>query len=324
MFHLLGARRTRLLAQIIAAMLTLGFIFVTQLPNILSADAKGSAVSGLTRLLNSVPAEDSWMWLPARAALGEALPFFVAAALCTGLFLLTTWKLADRLIASAIAATEISTVPAKAGATSGLSARGGALAVLRRKEWLLIRRDPWLITQIAQQIVVMLPVVFLVWKANLGMGIAWLVVVFLAGNLAGALSWLTNSTEEAPDLLAAAPVRRTDILRAKLEAALLPTAIVMAVPLAVAIWLDIWIGFVLTVNSIACAASCAALHMRYPMTGKRSDFQWRGQASKALALIKSAIALGWVFVAMAMLGLGLWGFVPFAFAVGLAAFFMTR
>ena len=215
-------------------------------------------------------------------------------------------------------------MPAKAGAASGLSARGGALAVLRRKEWLLIRRDPWLITQIAQQIVVMLPVVFLVWKANLGMGIAWLVVVFLAGNLAGALSWLTNSTEEAPDLLAAAPVRRTDILRAKLEAALLPTAIVMAVPLAVAIWLDIWIGFVLTVNSIACAASCAALHMRYPMTGKRSDFQWRGQASKALALIKSAIALGWVFVAMAMLGLGLWGFVPFAFAVGLAAFFMTR
>jgi ABC-2 type transport system permease protein len=324
LFRLLGPRRTRLFAQIMAAMMTLAFIFLTQMPNMLTDDAKGSAVSGLTRLLNFAPGEDSWLWLPARAALGEALPFIAGAILCAGLFALVTWRMADRLIASAISAGGVSTVPAKAGATAGLSARGGALAVLRRKEWLLIRRDPWLITQIAQQIVVLLPVVFLVWKADLGMAMAWLIVVFLAGNLAGALSWLTTSTEEAPDLLAAAPLRRADILRAKLEAALLPTAIVMAVPLAVATWLNLWVGFVLIVCSVACAVSCAALHMRYPTSGKRSDFQWRGQASKALALIESAIALGWVFVGLAMLGLGLWGLIPFALAVALAAFFMTR
>src|ERR671929_5614 len=46
------------------------------------------------------------------------------------------------------------------------------------------------------------------------------VVIMAAGQLAGGLAWLAISGEDAPDLVATAPIPRRMIIRAKVEAVL--------------------------------------------------------------------------------------------------------
>src|SRR5262249_29797330 len=104
LFALLGARRTRLIAQIVGAMMVVATVCLANLQNILPAPALAELTQRITNLAAHVPAVDSWVWWPARAALGEPLPFLVVTSLCVGLFLLTTYGLANRLIANAVAA----------------------------------------------------------------------------------------------------------------------------------------------------------------------------------------------------------------------------
>ena len=59
------------------------------------------------------------------------------------------------------------------------------------------------------------------------------VLVMAAGQLAGGLAWLAISGEDAPDLVATAPVPARFILRAKIEAVLGVIAIVFAPLVAV-------------------------------------------------------------------------------------------
>src|SRR4029077_20498875 len=83
-------------------------------------------------------------------------------------------------------------------------------AVLRRKEWTLLRRDPWLVSQTLMQILYLLPPALMLWRSY-GEGTGALIVlvpvlVMAAGQLAGGLAWLAISGEDAPDLVATAPV----------------------------------------------------------------------------------------------------------------------
>jgi len=81
---------------------------------------------------------------------------------------------------------------------------------LRRKEWLLLLRDPWLMSQSLMQLLYLLPPFFLLSRMfyGEGNGAALLVPVLImaAGQLAGGLAWLAISGEDAPDLIATAPV----------------------------------------------------------------------------------------------------------------------
>ena len=54
------------------------------------------------------------------------------------------------------------------------------------------------------------------------------VFVMAAGQLAGGLAWLAVSGEDAPDLVATAPVPERTILRAKMEAVLGGVFVVLA------------------------------------------------------------------------------------------------
>ena len=95
---------------------------------------------------------------------------------------------------------------------------------LRRKEWMLLRRDPWLVSQTLMQMLYLLPPAVLLWRSfEAGGGALNLLVpvlVMAAGQLAGGLAWLTISGEDAPDLVATAPVPTRFVLRAKVEAVL--------------------------------------------------------------------------------------------------------
>jgi len=305
MFRLLGARRTRLFAQIFAGVLGLGFVLLVNMHNILPSSAKNSALQTLTELLSHVPPPDSWVWLPARAAIGEPLPFAIAVVLCLGLFLATTLGMANRMIANAVAANASNTV--KTRSSRALTAQSGPIGLMRRKEWILIGRDPWLMSQIVMQLLMVVPCIFLVAKSPAGVHSAWLAVVFLSGQLAGMLAWLTMSTEEAPDLLATAPLSRREVALAKLQAALVPTAIIAALPVLASTYLDPWLGFTILICSTGSALTVSLLHVCNPTTGKRSDLSWRGQTNRMLAITEGLLGLMWVVFAALMVFLGWYG-----------------
>ena len=317
MFRLFGPRRTRLFAQIFAGLLGVGFLFLTNAHNLLPQSTKNSFMQMVLDLMAQVPGVDSVVWLPARAALGEPLPFFVAVVLCVGLFVATTFGLANRLIANAVAANGAAGRTVKTSSSRWLAPHGGPLAVMRRKEWLLIGRDPWLVSQIVMQMLVMVPAMFLIAKAGAAVYM-WLVVVYLAGHLAGALAWLTVSTEEAPDLLATAPLRRRDVLFGKLQAALIPTAVLAAVPIAIASRIDLWLGFTIVLCSAGAALCNAMLHVRNPTTAKRSELSWRGNSNKMLSIFEMLLGLMWVLIGTLMLAFGWWGMLALVLAAPVA------
>src|SRR2546421_550173 len=131
----------------------------------------------------------------------------------------------------AIAASSVTATGARQPARSGFRARSAA-RVLRQKEWTLLARDPWLISQTLMQMLYLLPPALLLWRSY-GEGTGALVVlvpvlVMAAGQLAGGLAWLAISGEDAPDLVATAPIPRTLIVRAKIEAVLGAIAIAFA------------------------------------------------------------------------------------------------
>ncbi len=118
---------------------------------------------------------------------------------------------------------------AAAGTTSGRPLRAAAgfrpaspIAMLRRKEWALLRRDPWLVSQTLMQMLYLLPPAFLLWRSfesgSTNVVLLVPVLVMAAGQLAGGLAWLAISGEDAPDLIATAPLTAHQVVRAKIEA----------------------------------------------------------------------------------------------------------
>src|SRR6185437_11074819 len=109
-----------------------------------------------------------------------------------------------------VAAAGVSYVPVRQHRWGQRFRRRSASRVLRHKEWTLLRRDPWLMSQTLMQILYLLPPALLLWKSFQG-GIGAIivlvpVVVMAAGQLGGGLAWLSISGEDAPDLVATAPI----------------------------------------------------------------------------------------------------------------------
>jgi ABC-2 type transport system permease protein len=211
------------------------------------------------------------------------------------------------MIANAVAAASVGSRAVKTrGASRALAPGRGLFALMRSKEWVLLRRDPSLMTQVAKQMMMMVPAMLVVWNLS-SLTYAWLGLVLLVGQLAGALAWLAVSTEEAADLLATAPVRRSDVLSAKLQSALIPVAVIMAVPLAAAWTLGVWPGFTILAVSAGCAYATALYHVRHGQPAKRGDLMRRGDPKQLHGLVELGIGLVWIVLGAMMLVFGWWG-----------------
>ena len=138
----------------------------------------------------------------------------------------------------AIAAAGVAGTRVRQSRWSSAFRRASPKRALRQKEWTLLRRDPWLMSQTLMQMLYLIPPALMLWK-SFGDGTGALVLlvpvlVMAAGQLAGGLAWLAISGEDAPDLVATAPVPARWIVRAKIEAVIGVIAMVFA-PLVVAI-----------------------------------------------------------------------------------------
>lgn len=311
LFRLLGPRRARLFAQIFAALLAAIVPLLFQIPNALSATAQQNATNGLMAFVTHGPGPDSWLWLPARAFTGDPAALAVAVILCFGLFALATVGLAGRLIGSSVAAAGTASVRAPARRGRSRRFRTGTLAVLRRKELRLIARDPWVITQIGQQMIFVVPLGLVLWqRGTMGVPLAWLMLILIAGMLGAGLAWLAVSGEDAPDLLEASPLPRSEMLRAKLEAVGLLVGAALLVPIAVAWRADAWLGLTLAVCCAGSVFSGALLHVLFPSQGKRSEFSKRAQGRIGVGIAELVLALGWALTGFLMLQHSVWALVP--------------
>ena len=87
------------------------------------------------------------------------------------------------------------------------------------KEWRLLARDPALAFQIVLRLIYLAPIALAAFGRGRGPPLApgaRLLQRDVAGQLVGSFAWLAVSAEDAPDLLAVAPVGERQVERAKL------------------------------------------------------------------------------------------------------------
>lgn len=305
LFALTGPRRTRLIAQIAATLIGAGFVLGLQVIHFLPAVIRDSLVARIDAPRSGGIFDRAGpLWLPVRAAIGQwpdlgiwlavsGLAFVVAAALLAEAFARGAMHSAGVVTGTQLRQTR----------RRDRRFRGGVGTTLHAKEWRLLARDPWLISQLFLQIVYTLPVSVVIWQSqgaggSVALSVAPAIVV-IASQIAASLAWLTLSSEDAAEFLATAPLTRAAIERRKLEAIAVPLAAFLAVPLAGLAWFSPPAALYALVFGVGAAASTALLNLWHPMPGRRSDMLRRHSQSKLVGLMEHMISLCWA-VAMVL------------------------
>lgn len=327
LFRLAGPRRTRVLGQILATIIVAGFVLTLQVLNVVPAHVRDSIVAmidqpGANILLDRTGA----LWLPVRALAGEMPSLLIWIAAGPLLFAAMVWLLANFFVNSAVhsAAVAPASVRHSARNTGAVRFRAGHARAMRIKEWRLLARDPYLLSQIMLLIVYTLPVSIVIWRnqgpgGSLAISVAPAIVV-IASQVAASLAWLTISGEDAPEFLATAPITRREMEWRKLQAIALPLLALMALPVAGLAWVDPSSAALAFVFAIGASACTAFLNFWHPMPGKRVMMLRRHSQSKLIAMMEHALALLWA-VAVAMTALGSWlAVIPLACAASILWF----
>lgn len=298
MLRVLGPRRSRLVSQVVSAVVAAAFVIGVQAAAIFSTGSFSRfAYLRSENVIALAPGPDSPIWLPARAAMGDpgALALVIAIALVLlGLVIaLLSARFEDY---AAAASTTAEPVGRKGRRRAGFRPATIRLA-LRRKELTLLRRDPWLLSQTLMQILYLLPPALLLWRSFDG-GVSVLLVmvpvlVMASGQLAGGLAWIAVSGEDAPDLVASAPVAARAIIAAKVEAVLGSVAVVVA-PLLVALAVPApWLAASAAAGIAVSAVSGTMIQIWFRAQARRSTFRRRQIPSRVATLAEAISSILW-------------------------------
>ena len=165
LFRLIGPSRTRLVAQILAAVIGAGFVIALQIAAILSYGTLSRfAVLTSDTAARFAPDADSLVWWPARAALGdgEALLLLLAAGLVLLGLVMATFS---PRFADTAARASATVTPDYRGSRARAFRRGSRQQALRRKEFWLLWRDPWLVSQTLMQLLYLVPPALMLWRS---------------------------------------------------------------------------------------------------------------------------------------------------------------
>jgi len=297
LFRLIGPSRTRLVAQILAAIIGAGFVIALQVAAILSYGTLSRfAVLTSDAAAAFAPDVDSMIWWPARAALGdgEALLLLLAG----GLLLLGTVMamFSPRFADTAVSVSANATPGFQASRTTKFRA-GSRQQALRRKEFVLLRRDPWLVSQTLMQLLYLVPPALMLWRSfadsTLAIVLVTPVIVMAAGQLAGGLAWLTISGEDAADLVATAPLPPSRVIRAKIEVVLIAIAVIFAPLVLALVFASPLQAAVTAAGVIIAAASATAIQLWFRVQAKRSQFRRRQTSSRLATFAEAFSSIGW-------------------------------
>src|SRR5262249_51459232 len=163
--------------------------------------------------------------------------------------------------------------------------RGGSRQqALRRKEFLLLGRDPWLVSQTLMQLLYLVPPALFLWRSfsdhSTAIVLITPVIVMAAGQLAGGLAWLTISEEDAAGLVATAPLLPSRVIRAKIEVVQIVIGTIFAPLVAALACLALLQAAVTAGGVIIAAASASAIELWFRVQAKRSQFRRRQTSSR--------------------------------------------
>ena len=301
LFRLIGPSRTRLVAQIVAAIIGAGFVIALQVAAILSYGTL-SRFAVLTSDAASAyaPALDSPLWWPARAAIGDGM--VLSGLMAGGLMLLGVVmavfspRFADTVVSVAATARSVRRGP------RAIAFRGGTRQqALRAKEFLLLRRDPWLLSQSLMQLLYLVPPALMLWRSfsesSAAIVLITPVIVMAAGQLAGGLAWLTISGEDAADLVATAPLPPSSVIRAKIEVVLLSIGAIFAPLIAALAFASVTQAIVTALGVIVATVSAGAIQLWFRVQAKRSQFRRRQTSSRLATFAEAFCSIGWAATA---------------------------
>jgi ABC-2 type transport system permease protein len=309
LFRTIGPRRTRVVAQVVAAVVGAAFVIGVQAVAILSTGTISRlALFRSDGVLALAPGIESPLWWPARAVMGDPACLTVVVAVCFGLLALVIRRFAGGFAVHAVAT---------AGEAHGADRRARSARfrptsprrALRRKEALLVRRDPWLLSQTLMQIFYLVPPGLILW---LGFGesldsllIVVPILVMAAGQLAGGLSWLVVSGEDAPDLVASAPIPARAIVGAKIAFVLRSVALVVApLVLALAIAAPAYAA-IATIGIAVAAGSGTLIQFWFRSLARPNAMRKRHNPPRLATLAEALSAILWAGAA-ALAAAGSW------------------
>jgi ABC-2 type transport system permease protein len=258
-------------------------------------------------LLAHVPVETSMAWWPARAAFGDpgalaALLLFAAVALGVTVVLFSP-RFGDHAIAASGVSQAVVRRPSR-----GFRLRSPE-QMLRRKEWTLLARDPWLMSQTLMQVLYLLPPALLLWRSFRDGATALVVlvpvIVMAAGQLAGGLAWLSISGEDAPDLVATAPVSAHSLPRAKIEAVMIAIAVLFAPLVAALAFASLRVAAVASAGVLVAAAAATDVQLCFRVQARRSQFRRRQTSSRVATFAEAFSSISWA-AAAALVAAGTW------------------
>jgi ABC-2 type transport system permease protein len=309
LFRLIGPSRTRLVAQILAAIIGAGFVIALQIAAILSygtlsrfAVLTSDAAAAIAPDINSI------IWWPARAALGDGQTLLLLLAIGLALLGAVMAVFSSQFAGTAV---RVSANAARTGRGSSTSAFrvSSRQQALRWKEFMLLRRDPWLVSQTLMQLLYLVPPALMLWRSFSDSSTAIVlitpVIVMAAGQLAGGLAWLTISGEDAADLVATAPLSPSRVTRAKIEVVLIAIGAMFA-PLVAALIFASPLQAAVTASGVAIATvSATAIQLWFRVQARRSQFRRRQTSSRLATFAEAFSSIGWAATAALVLAVPL-------------------
>jgi ABC-2 type transport system permease protein len=309
LFRLIGPSRTRLVAQILAAIIGAGFVIALQIAAILSygtlsrfAVLTSDAAAAIAPDINSI------VWWPARAALGDGQTLLLLLAI--GLTLLgAVMAVFSRQFAGTAVRVSANAVRTNRGSSTSTFRVSSRQQALRWKEFMLLRRDPWLVSQTLMQLLYLVPPALMLWRSfsesSTAIVLITPVIVMAAGQLAGGLAWLTISGEDAADLVATAPLSPSRVTRAKIEVVLIAIGVMFA-PLVTALIFASPLQAAVTASGVAIATvSATAIQLWFRVQARRSQFRRRQTSSRLATFAEAFSSIGWAATAALVLAVPL-------------------
>ncbi|HUL89482.1 MAG TPA: permease [Pseudolabrys sp.] len=322
LFRIVGAKRTRLIAQVVSAVIGAAFVIGLQIAAIFSAGSISRfAALQSDWMLSHVPNTGSVFWWPARAMLGDYVALAGVVTFGIGVLCASIALFSKNFGQHAVAAAGVSSTTVRQRRWSLHFRRRSPRRALRHKEWTLLQRDAWLVSQTLMQVLYLIPPALLLWVTfgdrNGSYVVLIPVVVMAAGQLAGGLAWLSISGEDAPDLVATAPITSRSVLWAKIEAVIGMIALIFA-PIVAMLTLDaVFAGLVCGLGILSAAAAATVIQLCFRVQARRSQFRRRQTSSRLATFAEAFSSIAWA-ATTALAAAGTWaalGTAAIAFAI---------
>lgn len=333
--RLIGARRARTFAQIVAALTGAIVILAMQLPAVLG-DNQISNVT-MQRIIGwfqpgGILAVDSPLWVPGRTLLADPVATVLTVGAALALFLLASVTLHRWFQLGVSSAVTVSGRRKRVSADQLRFDPSGSLwRTMLRKEWRLLIRDTFLASQTLLQVVYMIPLGFILFfnrdgsvGVDLGPALA-AVLTLLAGTLASSLARIVMAGEEAMELLVASPVPARQLRQAKFIAALLPVWL-LSTPLLFGLFLYEPDAGLLAALGVVVTTVCAGfIRLKNPSRARRQDlFKRQGQGDQLLAFFDGMLPLAWGGTVWLLLAGSTWWLLTLGIGVVLLMFAWQR